>query len=122
MQGSQSREFFIGVAAMIGYTITITEYRTFVVGIDRVGDSRLWRWVVRLILISANEWGKLIMNAVGDAPSKPSCELSGAGLYYWPGPGDQSLLLDRACARSRADMVSRHYVDRLASIGICALG
>ena len=40
--GSQSREFFIDVAAQIGYTITITEYRTFVVGIDRVGDSRVY--------------------------------------------------------------------------------
>src|ERR1700756_282110 len=39
MQGAQSREFFISVASMIGYDITITEYRTFVVGIDRCGDN-----------------------------------------------------------------------------------
>jgi uncharacterized protein YmfQ (DUF2313 family) len=38
--GSQSRAFFIGIAAQLGYTITISEYRTFVVGIDRVGDNR----------------------------------------------------------------------------------
>ena len=39
MLGAQSREFFIGIAAQIGYHITITEYRTFVVGLDRVGDA-----------------------------------------------------------------------------------
>src|SRR4029077_1007547 len=36
MVGAQSRQFFIDLAASIGYTITITEYRTFVVGLDRV--------------------------------------------------------------------------------------
>jgi uncharacterized protein YmfQ (DUF2313 family) len=40
MLGAQSREFFISVAAMIGYTITISEYRTWVVGIDGCGDCR----------------------------------------------------------------------------------
>ena len=38
MQGAQSREFFIGVAAQIGYHITISEYRVWVVGLDQ-----LWR-------------------------------------------------------------------------------
>ena len=38
--GEQSREFFIRIAAEIGYVITITEYRPFMVGIDRVGDNR----------------------------------------------------------------------------------
>ena len=42
MQGAQSREFFINVAAQIGYSITITEYRTFVVGIDACGDNRVY--------------------------------------------------------------------------------
>jgi len=40
IEGAQSRKFFIDVAAAIGYTITITEYRPFMVGIDRVGDNR----------------------------------------------------------------------------------
>lgn len=40
MLGAQSREFFIAIAAVIGYTITVTEYRPFMVGIDRVGDNR----------------------------------------------------------------------------------
>lgn len=39
--GEQSRPFFIALAASIGYTITITEYRPFMVGIDRVGDNRV---------------------------------------------------------------------------------
>ena len=37
MLGGQSREFFIALAASIGYAITITEYRPWMVGIDRVG-------------------------------------------------------------------------------------
>lgn len=40
MMGGQSRAFFIALAAAIGYTIYITEYRPFMVGIDRVGDNR----------------------------------------------------------------------------------
>jgi uncharacterized protein YmfQ (DUF2313 family) len=41
IEGSQSRAFFIAAAKAIGYTITITEYRPFMVGIDRVGDTRV---------------------------------------------------------------------------------
>ncbi|MCA1419500.1 putative phage tail protein [Bradyrhizobium sp. BRP23] len=41
IEGAQSRAFFIDIAAQIGYTITITEYRPFMVGIDRVGDNRV---------------------------------------------------------------------------------
>lgn len=40
IEGGQSREFFISAAAYIGYPITISEYRPFMVGIDRVGDNR----------------------------------------------------------------------------------
>jgi uncharacterized protein YmfQ (DUF2313 family) len=39
--GGQSRSFFIEEAAAIGYTITISEFRPFQVGIDRVGDNRI---------------------------------------------------------------------------------
>lgn len=39
-QGGQSRAFFIGVAAALGYTITITEYSPFMAGISRAGDTR----------------------------------------------------------------------------------
>jgi uncharacterized protein YmfQ (DUF2313 family) len=42
MEGSQSRQFYIDFAAKLGYTITISEYRPFMVGLDRVGDSRVY--------------------------------------------------------------------------------
>jgi len=62
MQGAQSREFFINVAAQIGYTITITEYRTFVVGIDHVGDAR----TIGDGSLMYNEWGNPILNTIGE--------------------------------------------------------
>jgi uncharacterized protein YmfQ (DUF2313 family) len=62
MQGAQSREFFIGIAAMLGYSITITEYRTFVVGIDRVGDNRVYGDGSLMY----DEWGKPILNNNGE--------------------------------------------------------
>jgi uncharacterized protein YmfQ (DUF2313 family) len=65
MQGAQSREFFINIAAQIGYTITISEYRTFVVGIDRCGDNRVYGDGSNPMY---NEWGVPIMNALGDGP------------------------------------------------------
>ncbi len=40
MLGGQSREFFIAVAAALGYTITITEYLPYMCGVSFVGDSR----------------------------------------------------------------------------------
>lgn len=39
-EGGQSRAFFIGVAAALGYQITITEFSPFVIGISRCGDTR----------------------------------------------------------------------------------
>ena len=41
LEGAQSREFFIQIAAMIGYTITITEYRPFFIAMDGCGDCRV---------------------------------------------------------------------------------
>lgn len=38
--GAQSREFFIGIAAWLGYTITITERAPFTCGISQCGDTR----------------------------------------------------------------------------------
>lgn len=40
MLGGQSRQFFIDAAKFIGYSITITENRPFMVGVDRCGDNR----------------------------------------------------------------------------------
>ncbi|MBO0717439.1 MAG: DUF2313 domain-containing protein, partial [Rhizobiales bacterium] len=42
MLGGQSRAFFINVAAQLGYTVTISEYRPFMCGIDRCGDNRTY--------------------------------------------------------------------------------
>lgn len=38
--GAQSRAFFIGVAAALGYTITISEYSPFMCGVSQCGDTR----------------------------------------------------------------------------------
>ena len=62
MQGGASRQFFIDVAAMLGYTITITEYRTFVVGIDRCGDNRVYGDGSNPMY---NEWGNPVLNDLG---------------------------------------------------------
>jgi uncharacterized protein YmfQ (DUF2313 family) len=40
MLGAQSREFFYSVAEFLGYKIAISEYRPFMVGVDRCGDNR----------------------------------------------------------------------------------
>ena len=80
MQGSQSRQFFIDVAAQIGYTITITEYRTFVVGIDRCGDNRVYGDGSNPMY---NEWGIPIKNPHGDPVAEG--ELS-EWPYYGLGP------------------------------------
>jgi uncharacterized protein YmfQ (DUF2313 family) len=39
--GGQSAQFLIDAAAHIGYSISISEYHPFMVGIDRVGDNRI---------------------------------------------------------------------------------
>ena len=77
MQGAQSREFFIEVAAMIGYSITISEYRVWVVGLDRCGDSRVYGDGSKPML---NEWDQPIVNPVG----KPVAE---GELSAWPNYG-----------------------------------
>jgi uncharacterized protein YmfQ (DUF2313 family) len=41
IEGGASRKFFIDFAAFIGYRITISEFRPFMVGIDRCGDNRV---------------------------------------------------------------------------------
>ena len=55
LYGDQSREFFINLAAQLGYTITITEYSPYMCGVSQVGDTRGldpdsnpgdWRWML----------------------------------------------------------------------------
>lgn len=38
-RGGQSRQFFIDLAASLGYTVTITEFRPFRAGISTAGDA-----------------------------------------------------------------------------------
>jgi uncharacterized protein YmfQ (DUF2313 family) len=68
LEGSQSREFFINIAAMIGYHISITEYRPFFIAMDRVGDSRRIGVGVTTDNPMRNEWNQPILNARGDGP------------------------------------------------------
>jgi uncharacterized protein YmfQ (DUF2313 family) len=106
MEGAQSREFFINVAAQIGYTITISEYRTFVVGIDRVGDSRVYGAAGAPDPLMYNEWGNPWMDENGDAPVVDG-ELSewpyyGLGppenRFYWTVHVEQAKLIWFRCA------------------------
>jgi len=87
MIGAQSRQFFIDLAAYIGYTITITEYRVFVVGIDRCGDNRVYGTAP---LPNYNEWGQPILDTrgnpidVGELSAWPNYGLGPpANRFYW---------------------------------------
>ena len=77
MLGAQSREFFIGIAAQLGYTITISEYRVFVVGIDRVGDSRT---IGDGSDPMYDEWNQPILDPIGNPVADG--ELSGLSLIH----------------------------------------
>jgi uncharacterized protein YmfQ (DUF2313 family) len=59
--GSQSRQWFIDAAAQLGYGITITEYRPFMVGLDGCGDNR----VIGDGSLMHNRWGQPILNPDG---------------------------------------------------------
>lgn len=62
LYGSQSREFYINFAAFLGYTITITEYRPFMVGIDCCGDGRVYGDGTFM----QDAWGRPIMDPNGE--------------------------------------------------------
>lgn len=62
MQGAQSREFYIEIAAMLGYTITISEFRVWVVGLDQCGDSRVYGDGSNPMY---DTWGNPILNTRG---------------------------------------------------------
>lgn len=40
LEGGQSRDFFLGVAADMGYHITVSEYAPYMTGVSMVGDTR----------------------------------------------------------------------------------
>jgi len=79
LEGGQSRQFFIDIAAMIGYTITITEYRPFFIAMDRCGDSRVYGVVPPDPM--RNEWNQPILDTERDQPVQNG-QLSG-----WPSYG-----------------------------------
>lgn len=87
--GAQSRQFFIDAAAYIGYTITINEYRPFMVGIDRCGDNRLiygpvyYRDGTTSNYYSGLDgvWSPFVPNHTGT--SVPAGGLGSDGQFYW---------------------------------------
>ena len=128
MQGAQSREFFIGVAAQIGYTITISEYRPFFVAMDGCGDCRVYGAAGAPTTPMVNEWGQPIMNAVGDGPVVEG-ELSawpnyGMGplenRYYWTVHVGQAKLVWFRCASGQCG-VDPHLIIGLADDLECLL-
>lgn len=80
IQGAQSREFFIEVAAYIGYSITITEYRPFFIAMDGCGDCRVFGVVTSDEPVMENEWGQTILGE-GGAP------VADGELSAWPNYG-----------------------------------
>jgi uncharacterized protein YmfQ (DUF2313 family) len=101
IEGAQSREFFIETAASIGYHITISEYRVFVVGIDRCGDSRVYGDGSSPML---NEWDQPIVNprgvpvAEGELSDWPQYGLGPPpNRFYWTVHVDQAKLVWFRC-------------------------
>jgi uncharacterized protein YmfQ (DUF2313 family) len=81
MIGAQSRQFFIDVAARLGYTITITEYRPFFIAMDGCGDCRVYGAAGAPNPVMRNEWGQPIMAPPGDH------YVSDGELSEWPNYG-----------------------------------
>jgi uncharacterized protein YmfQ (DUF2313 family) len=80
IEGAQSREFFIGIAAEIGYTITITEYRPFFIAMDGCGDCRTIGKDITPENPARNQWGQPIYNPRGQP-------LSNGEMSEWPNFG-----------------------------------
>lgn len=76
LYGSQSREFYINFAAFLGYTITITEYRPFMVGIDCCGDGRVYGDGTFM----QDAWGRPILDPNGEP-------VANGELSEWPNYG-----------------------------------
>ena len=89
--GAQSRQFYIDFAAQLGYQITITEYRPFMVGLDRCGDNRVHGdgsnpmfsdTFVRGYLPVCNPLGERVQN--GELSEYPNYGLGPPeNRYYW---------------------------------------
>jgi uncharacterized protein YmfQ (DUF2313 family) len=91
LYGSNSRQFYIDFAKFLGYDITISEYRTFVCGIDRCGDSRVYgdgtdpcfnqNWVLGYLPVT-DPLGNHVAN--GELSAYPNYGLGPPeNRYYW---------------------------------------
>ena len=103
IEGAQSREFFIEVAASIGYTITITEYRPFTIAMDGCGDCRVYGALPPDPM--RNQWGQVILAppgdhniAQGELSEWPNYGVGGACRYYWTVHVGESSLTWFRCA------------------------
>jgi len=74
--GSQSRQWYIDFAAFLGYNITISEYRPWMVGFDRCGDARIYGNGTYM----QDAWGRPILNPMG-------VPLAQGELSEWPNYG-----------------------------------
>ena len=59
--GGQSAQYFIDLAASLGYTVTIEEYRPFRAGLSRAGDALangdwVFTWLIRAPAVSIMEF------------------------------------------------------------------
>lgn len=70
-QGGQSKQYFIDLAAMLGYAVTITEYRPFRVGINAMGDNLygedwIFTWTVNAPAVAPLVYFRVGQSAVGE--------------------------------------------------------
>ena len=74
--GSQSRQFYIDFAKQLGYEITISEFRPFMVGIDCCGDGRVYGDGTFM----QDQWGRPICDPLG-------LPVANGELSEWPNYG-----------------------------------
>jgi uncharacterized protein YmfQ (DUF2313 family) len=111
LQGGQSRAFFIQVAQMIGYTITITEYRPFFIAMDGCGDCRVYGVMPPNPM--RNQWGQPILAPPGDhyvangqLSAWPNYGLGPlANRYYWTVHVATASLTWFRCASAAANLL-----------------
>lgn len=68
--GGQSPAYFIGLAASLGYAVTIEQFRPFRVGMSRAGDSLtngawVFTWIIRAPEVSLTDFS-VGLSAVGE--------------------------------------------------------
>ena len=125
LMGGQSRTFFIEVAAMLGYTITITEYRPFFIAMDGCGDCRVYGDLPPDPM--RNEWGQKICEpngvliADGNLSEWPNYGLGPLeNRYYWTVHVAEASLQWFRCASGQCG-VDPHLIIGLADDLECIL-